>query len=98
MKSKQITIKEKQAKAFENLKGALHYKNQMQAPRLVKAVVSVGTGSLKDKKKLELIADRLSKITGQKPAVRAAKKSIASFKLRQGDPVGYQVTLRGPRM
>ena len=49
-------------------------------------------------KKIELIADRLAKITGQKPAVRVTKKAIATFKTRQGDPVGYQITLRGPRM
>lgn len=84
--------------SFENLKGKLDFKNKMQAPHLVKVVVSTGIGSLKDKKKMELIADRLAKITGQKPAVRGAKKSIASFKVRQGDPVGYQVTLRGKRM
>lgn len=54
--------------------------------------------SVKDKRKIELIADRLAKITGQKPAVRATKKAIATFKTRVGDPVGYQVTLRGKRM
>jgi len=70
----------------------------MQSPRLVKVVVSVGTGSFKDKKKNDVVVDRLTKITGQKPAVRGAKKSIASFKVRQGDAVGYQVTLRGRRM
>jgi len=72
----------------------------MQTPKIEKVVVSVGFGSIKDKdkKKIDLIADRLSKITGQKPASRAAKKSIASFKLREGEPIGYQVTLRGPRM
>ncbi len=95
---KHKTILEKQAEAFEVMKAKEGYKNTLQAPRLVKTVVSVGTGSMKDKKKLELVADRLMKITGQKPAPRAAKKSIASFKLRQGEPVGLQVTLRGARM
>ncbi|OHA15976.1 MAG: 50S ribosomal protein L5 [Candidatus Taylorbacteria bacterium RIFCSPLOWO2_12_FULL_43_20] len=76
----------------------LGFKNVMRAPRIVKIVISTGVGSLKDKKKLELIGDRLSKICGQKPAIRPAKKSIASFKVRQGDPSGYQVTLRGQRM
>lgn len=80
------------------MKGQFGYKNPMQAPRLVKVVISTGVGSLKDKKKLELIADRLSKITGQKPAPRSAKKAIATFKSREGDLVGYQVTLRGSRM
>ena len=51
-----------------------------------------------DKKKKELIGDRIAKITGQKPSEKGAKKSVATFKVRQGDPVGYQVTLRGERM
>ena len=95
---KLLTVKEKQAKAFETLKGTLGYKNAMQAPKFTKVVVNVGIGSLKDKKKMEVIIDRLNKITGQKPALRGAKKSIASFKVRQGDPVGLVVTLRGARM
>src|SRR5690349_2622747 len=84
--------------SFTAMKGQFGYKNPMQAPHLVKVVLSTGTGSVKDKKKIELIADRLAKITGQKPAPRSSKKSIASFKVRQGDLVGYQVTLRGKRM
>lgn len=84
--------------SFKALKEKFGYKNPMQAPKLVKLVISTGTGSIKDKKKVELIADRLAKITGQKPAPRSSKKSIASFKVRQGDVVGYQVTLRGNRM
>lgn len=91
-------LKEKINKAFDGLSKEFGYKNKMQTPRLVKVVVSTGIGSLKDKSKIETIADRLAKITGQKAAVRGAKKSIATFKVRQGDPVGYQVTLRGPRM
>lgn len=91
-------IKEKQKKAFEALKGRFNYKNFFNCPRLIKVVISVGIGSVKDKKKVELIVNRLTKITGQKPAVRGAKKSIASFKVREGDPVGYQVTLRGAIM
>ncbi len=93
-----MSVKEKQTKSFETLKAQFGFKNIMQAPRLLKVVVSSGIGSTKDKKKAELIADRLAKITGQKAAVRIAKKSIASFKSRAGDPVGYQVTLRGARM
>lgn len=84
--------------SFKALKDKFAYKNPMQAPHLEKIVISTGTGSVKDKKKIELIADRLSKITGQKPALRTSKKSIASFKVRQGDPVGFQITLRGKRM
>ena len=84
--------------SFKALKEKFALKNPMQAPRLVKLVISTGTGSVKDKKKIELIADRLARITGQKPAPRSSKKSIASFKVRQGDLVGYQITLRGKRM
>ncbi len=84
--------------SFKALKEKFDYKNVMQAPKLTKLVISTGTGSVKDKKKIELIADRLAKITGQKPAPRSSKKSIASFKVRQGDLVGYQITLRGKRM
>ena len=88
----------KQQSAFKTLQPTFGYKNVMQAPKVTKVIVSVGTGSFKDKKKSELVADRIARITGQKPALRSAKKSIASFKLRAGDPVGYQVTLRGKRM
>jgi len=79
-------------------KGALKYKNVMQTPKIEKVIVSIGTGSIKDKKKLEVVVDRLSKITGQKAAPRSAKKSIATFKVREGDVVGYQTTLRGTYM
>ncbi len=92
------SIKEKSQTAFTNLKEKFGYINVMQAPKLVKVVVSSGTGSIKDKKKMELIGNRLTKITGQKPAVKGRKKSVAAFKVRQGDPVCYQVTLRGARM
>lgn len=91
-------IKEKQKKAYDALKGAFGYKNKMAAPKIVKVVVSSGTGSSKDKARNGLVMDRLAKITGQKPAPRGAKKSIASFKVRQGDTVGFMVTLRGGRM
>ena len=80
------------------MKGSFGYKNKLQAPRLVKAVISTGVGKIKDKKKIEIIEDRLARITGQKAAPRGAKQSIASFKVRAGDIVGYQVTLRGARM
>lgn len=86
-----LSIKEKQ----KNTPG---YKNPMQAPRLVKVVVSAGVGSFKDKNKFKVVEDRLAKITGQKASPRTAKVSIATFKSRQGDTVGYQVTLRGQRM
>jgi large subunit ribosomal protein L5 len=92
------TMKEKSGHAFKNLKETLHIKNPMQTPRIEKVVVNVGFGSTKDKKKIELIAERLSRITGQKPATRTAKKSIATYKTRTGDPLAYQITLRGNRM
>ena len=95
---KTISVKEKEDKAFEAMKGDFHYKNRMQGPRLTKVIVSVGTGSNKDKKRNELVVDRLAKITGQKAATRTAKKAIASFKTRVGDTVGQQITLRGARM
>lgn len=74
------------------------YKNLMQAPRIMKVVVSSGVGSFKDKNKFKVVEDRLARITGQKAAPRGAKISIASFKSRTGDTIGYQVTLRGKRM
>lgn len=92
------SIKEKENKLFEDLKNDFGYKNKMQAPRVKKVVLSSATGSIKDPKKKELIADRMTKISGQKASSRAAKKSVATFKIRQGDPIGYQVTLRGQRM
>ena len=83
---------------YETLKGEFGYKNVMQAPKLEKVVISVGTGRVQDKAKIALIQDRLARITGQKASPRPAKQSIASFKLREGDIVGYQITLRGKRM
>ncbi|MBY0328868.1 50S ribosomal protein L5 [Patescibacteria group bacterium] len=76
------------------------YKNTMAAPRMLKVVVSSGTGSgmKKDREKNNLVADRLMRITGQKPTLRVAKQSVASFKIREGDPIGLTVTLRGARM
>ncbi len=93
-----ISLKEKQNKAFDFLKDTIGIKNKMQSPKVEKVVVSCGTGSFKDKNKNKIVEDRLSKITGQKASLRSAKKSIATFKVREGDPVGYQVTLRGKRM
>lgn len=97
---KHLTVKEKDALAFEKLKGTFGYKNVNAAPRLQKVVFNVGTGTAikKDKNKNTFIAERLAKITGQKPSMRGAKQSVASFKIRQGDPVGVMVTLRGKRM
>jgi large subunit ribosomal protein L5 len=75
------------------------YVNPMQAPRLRKIVVNMGVGdALQNAKLLEAAMVDLGIITGQKPAMRRAKKSISNFKLRQGQPVGCMVTLRGARM
>jgi len=97
---KHLTVKEKEAESFEKMKGLFHYKNVMAAPKLKKIILNVGTGTglKKDKNRNDFVADRLAKITGQKAANRGAKKSIASFKVRQGDPIGVMVTLRGKRM
>ena len=84
--------------AYGALKTDFGYTNVMQAPKVEKVVVSVGTGRVQDKAKIALIQDRLAQITGQKPSPRPAKQSIASFKLREGDIIGYQITLRGARM
>jgi large subunit ribosomal protein L5 len=84
--------------AYTALKGEFGYTNVMQAPKVEKIVVSIGTGRVSDKQKEALIRDRLALITGQKPSPRPAKQSIASFKLREGEIIGYQVTMRGARM
>lgn len=91
-------VKTKEQKSYAVLKEQFGYKNKLQAPRLLKVVISVGVGSLKDKKKIDLIEDKLSIITGQKAAQRSAKKSIATFKVREGDVSGLQVTLREQKM
>lgn len=87
----------KQDSAFDVNAEAFGYKNKMAAPRILKVVVSSGVGKA-DKNRKAVVADRLGRITGQKPSPRAARQSIATFKLREGDIVGYQVTLRGARM
>ena len=72
----------------------------MAAPKLKKIVINTSTGTAvkKDKNKNDAISTRLAKITGQKATTRGAKQSISSFKIRQGDPIGVVVTLRGARM
>jgi large subunit ribosomal protein L5 len=77
----------------------LGIKNQMAIPTLEKVVVSVGVkDALTDNKIMEEVEKDISTVTGQKPNVRRAKKSIAGFKLRAGQPIGLAVTLRGDRM
>jgi large subunit ribosomal protein L5 len=75
------------------------YSTPMQAPRILKVTVNMGVGDAKqDSKVLEAATEQLATITGQKPSVRRARKSIAQFKLREGMPVGISVTLRGDRL
>jgi large subunit ribosomal protein L5 len=97
---KHLTVKEKEIQAFEKMKTGFHYKNLMAAPKMKKVVINTGTGTAikKDKNKNDAISDRLAKIAGQKGSLRGAKQSISSFKIRQGDPIGIMVTLRGARM
>jgi large subunit ribosomal protein L5 len=74
------------------------YSSIMQAPRLVKVTVNMGVGDAKqDSKVLDAAVEQLGTITGQRPSIRRARKSIAAFKLREGMPVGVAVTLRGER-
>ena len=74
------------------------YSTPMEAPRVQKITVNMGVGDAKqDSKVLDAAADQLATITGQKPSVRRARKSIAQFKIREGMPVGVAVTLRGER-
>lgn len=81
------------------LKKELGIKNNMALPKLLKIVVNMGVkDALLDKKSVEKAAGILTQISGQKPKVTKAKKSIATFKLRAGDEVGLTVTLRGKRM
>lgn len=75
------------------------YKNPMQAPKLEKIVINIGLGAAKENAKLlESAVEELKIITGQAPVITRAKKSIANFKLREGQAIGCKVTLRGEKM
>ncbi len=75
------------------------YKSVMQIPKLDKVVINVACGEAKDNSKaIDAIISDLTKITGQKPVICKARKSVANFKLREGMPIGVKVTLRGDRM
>ena len=75
------------------------YKSVMQIPKLDKVVVNVGCGDAKDNPKMmDAILGDIATVTGQRPVVCRAKKSVANFKLREGMPIGVKVTLRGERM
>ncbi|MEU0400210.1 50S ribosomal protein L5 [Streptomyces sp. NPDC006197] len=81
------------------LRDEFKYENVMQVPGLVKIVVNMGVGdAARDSKLIDGAIRDLTTITGQKPAVTKARKSIAQFKLREGQPIGAHVTLRGDRM
>lgn len=92
-----------QEKYNNEIKGALmekfHYSSIMEVPHLEKIVINIGVGdALTDNKALDAAVRELGQITGQHPVTTKAKKSIASFKLREGQPIGCKVTLRGTRM
>lgn len=75
------------------------YSNLHEVPRITKVVVNIGLGeALQNAKALERATEDLAKITGQRPVITRAKKSIATFRLREGNPIGAKVTLRGNRM
>ena len=86
-------------KVFNAMVEKFGYKNVMEVPKLEKVTINMGLGEAKDNAKvMESAVAELGQITGQKPVVTKAKKSIANFKVRQGMPVGAKVTLRGENM
>jgi large subunit ribosomal protein L5 len=92
-------LKEQYLKDRVALQKELGLSNINEVPKLEKIIVNVGLGKAKDDKKhLEIASNTLRKITGQAPVQTIAKKSIATFKLREGSPIGLKVTLRGDRM
>ena len=82
----------------KELQKQFSYKNPMQVPKITKVVINMGSGEFGDKKVLENALSDMAKISGQKPVVNLARKSVAGFKVREGWPVGCKVTLRGERM
>jgi len=86
-------------KLVPELKTKLGLKNTMQVPRILKITVNMGVGeAVADKKVMDAATADMAKITGQKPAVTKAKKSVATFKVREDQAIGCKVTLRGDRM
>ncbi len=84
---------------YKALQDKFHYENVMEVPKLTKITINMGLGEAKDNAKmLETAVEELALISGQKPIVTKARKSIANFKVRQGMPVGAKVTLRGDNM
>ena len=100
MKSQMARLREKyQQEVVPALRKEFGYTSVMAVPKITKVVVNMGLGeATQNAKVVDTGADELGKITGQKAAVRRAKKSIAQFKVRQGMPIGAMVTLRGERM
>lgn len=94
------TLKEIYEKeAIKTLMEKFGYKNVLQVPKVVKVVINRGVGAaVNDPKALDIAAQELALITGQKPVITRAKKSIAAFKVRAKQPIGCKVTLRGKRM
>ena len=84
---------------FKAMMEKFNYKNVMEVPKLSKVTVNIGLGEAKDNPKMmETATEELALITGQRPVITKAKKSVANFKVRQGMPVGTKVTLRGENM
>ena len=84
---------------FGALKEKFQYKNVMEVPKLTKITINMGLGEAKDNAKImESAVEEIALISGQRPVITKAKKSIANFKVRQGMPVGAKVTLRGDNM
>ena len=95
-----IRLQEKYKKEIiKTLKDKFKYKNDLEIPKLEKVVINMGVGeAVKDSKKIEVAVNELSAITGQKPVITKSKKANASFKLREGMPIGVKVTLRKNKM
>ena len=95
-----VRLQEKYNKEItKNLKDKFKYKNDLEIPKLEKVVINMGVGeAVKDSKKIEAASNELAAITGQKPIITKSKKANASFKLREGMPIGVKVTLRKNKM
>ncbi len=95
-----VRLRDKYKKEIMNkLKDKFKYKNQFEIPKLEKVVINMGVGeAVKDNKRIDTAASELAAITGQKPIVTKSKKANASFKLREGMPIGVKVTLRKNKM
>ena len=87
-----------QKEVVKALKATGRFPSSMDVPRLSKVVINMSVNALVDRDTLKLVADDLAKISGQRPTIRKATKSISNFKLREGMAIGAKVTLRGARM